>query len=157
MQDLESTQLMLDMLERPKAFWGHCQRYAGSLIMQVAFNKRASHNTDPAVADMRAILEDFTAAAVPGRYLVDSLPALNYLPGFLAPWKAEAESLFKRQDKLFGGHMNDVKKQITQGQDSHCFVKYLLDMQKDKSQKLSDQEIAFLGGVMVSLLIFAAL
>lgn len=52
MQDLESTQLMVDMLERPKAFWGHCQRYAGSLIMQIAFNKRANRNTDPAVADM---------------------------------------------------------------------------------------------------------
>lgn len=52
MQELESTQLMVDMLDRPKAFWGHCQRYAGSLIMQIAFNKRANRNTDPAVADM---------------------------------------------------------------------------------------------------------
>lgn len=56
MQDLESTQLMIDMLERPKAFWGHCQRYAGSLIMQIAFNKRANRNTDPAVADMVRLL-----------------------------------------------------------------------------------------------------
>ena len=36
LQDIESTQLMLDMLERPKSFWGHCQRYAGSFIMRVA-------------------------------------------------------------------------------------------------------------------------
>lgn len=146
MQELESTQLMIDMLERPKAFWGHCQRYAGSLIMQIAFNKRANRNTDPAVADMRAILEDLTAAAVPGKKLVDSLPALNYLPGPLAPWKAEANTLFARQNELFSGHMNDVKQQVASGQDAHCFVKYLLEGQKDSG--ITDQQIAFLAGVM---------
>ncbi|KAK9900252.1 putative O-methylsterigmatocystin oxidoreductase [Cystobasidium minutum MCA 4210] len=146
MQDLESTQLMIDMLERPKAFWGHCQRYAGSLIMQVAFNKRANRNTDPAVADMRALLEELTAAAVPGRHLVDSLPWLNYLPAALAPWKATGERIFKNQEKLFYGHMNDVKRDIAAGQDAHCFVKYMLDMQKESG--LTDQEIAFLAGVM---------
>jgi len=42
--------------------------------------------------------------------------------------------------------MQDVKKQIAAGQDSHCFVKYLLDSQKESG--ITDQEIAFLGGVM---------
>lgn len=146
MQELESTQLMIDMLERPKAFWGHCQRYAGSLIMQIAFNKRANRNTDPAVADMRAILEDLTAAAVPGKKIVDSLPFLNNLPGPLAPWKAEAERIFSRQNELFSGHMNDVKQQMASGQDAHCFVKYLVEGQKESG--VTDQQIAFLAGVM---------
>ena len=146
MQELESTQLMVDMLDRPKAFWGHCQRYAGSLIMQIAFNKRANRNTDPAVVDMRALLEELTSAAVPGRYLVDSLPWLNYLPSALAPWKKEAASIFEKQNRLFGGHMQDVKKQVAAGQDAHCFVKYLVDGQKDSG--ITDQEIAFLAGVM---------
>lgn len=146
MQELESTQLMIDMLDRPKAFWGHCQRYAGSLIMQIAFNKRASRNTDPAVVDMRALLEELTSAAVPGRYLVDSLPWLNYLPNFLAPWKREAATIFEKQNRLFGGHMQDVKKQVAAGQDAHCFVKYLVDGQKESG--ITDQEIAFLAGVM---------
>lgn len=172
MQDLESTQLMVDMLERPKAFWGHCQRYAGSLIMQIAFNKRANRNTDPAVADMvslyfgahpvmgsvlnctansqRALLEELTSAAVPGRHLVDSLPWLNVLPTFLAPWKKSAERIFDAQERLFYGHMQDVKRDIASGQDAHCFVKYMIDMQKESG--LTDQEIAFLAGVMVGLL-----
>jgi hypothetical protein len=173
MQDLESTQLMVDMLDRPKAFWGHCQRYAGSLIMQIAFNKRANRNTDPAVADMvsrwtsigcidctdlanvathsqRALLEELTPAAVPGRHLVDSLPILNILPSFLAPWKQTAQTLFDKQETLFYGHMADVKRDIAAGQDAHCFVKYMIDMQKESG--ITDQQIAFLAGVMVSLL-----
>ena len=95
----------------------------------------------------RAILEDLTSAAVPGRHLVDSLPWLNYLPSALAPWKKEAARIFNRQNELFGGHMMDVKRQTAAGQDAHCFVKYLLDGQKDS--QITDQEIAFLAGVMV--------
>lgn len=44
--------------------------------------------------------------------------------------------------------MLDVKRDISSGQDAHCFVKYMLDMQKESG--LTDQEIAFLAGVMVS-------
>lgn len=87
MQDLESTQLMVDMLERPKAFWGHCQRYAGSLIMQVAFNKRANRNTDPAVADMVSYaafagIEDYRhtdGTSINSEHFLKSLPLLLYL------------------------------------------------------------------------------
>lgn len=96
----------------------------------------------------RALLEDFTPAAVPGRYLVDSLPILNYLPSFIATWKNTAQELFSRQEKLFVGHMMDVKRDVASGQDAHCFVKYMMDMQKESG--LTDQEIAFLAGVMVS-------
>ena len=46
--------------------------------------------------------------------------------------------------------MMDVKKQVASGQDAHCFVKYLIDGQKESG--ITDQEIAFLAGVMVSAL-----
>lgn len=95
------------------------------------------------------MLEELTSAAVPGRHLVDSLPILNILPKFLAPWKKSAERIFNNQEKLFYGHMQDVKRDIASGQDAHCFVKYMLDMQKESG--LTDQEIAFLAGVMVRL------
>jgi hypothetical protein len=44
-------------------------RYAGSTIMQIAFNKRAVSITDPAIVDMRRINEQMTKTAVPGRYM----------------------------------------------------------------------------------------
>jgi hypothetical protein len=74
-QDIESTSLLVDLLEKPKGFWGHGQRcvaplflislllsddglsrffrYAGSTIMQVAFNKRAITEQDPAITEVR--------------------------------------------------------------------------------------------------------
>ena len=86
-QEQESAALLRDMIRNPKNFWGHCQRYAGSTIMQIAFNKRAPTFNDPAITDvrprvgggggvpkrltreqMRHINEQMTKTAVPGRY-----------------------------------------------------------------------------------------
>lgn len=57
---------------------------------------------------MRSVNERMTKTAVAGRYIVDSLPFLNYLPGFLAPWKKEASVLFEQTLELFKGHVDDV-------------------------------------------------
>lgn len=94
---------------------------------------------------MHALLQDITRVAVPGRYLVDSFPFLNYLPGFLAPWKAVGDAVYQRQVQLFTRHFNDVKRDMSEGKDAHCFVQSLLSTQ---DHGLSDLQIAFLGGVM---------
>ena len=47
---------------------------------------------------------------------------------------------------MFSKHMGDVQKSIAAGQEPHCFVKYLIDEQKESG--ITDQQIAFLAGVM---------
>lgn len=42
------------MLLTPEDYWGHCQRYAGSTIMNIAFNKRASSPKEPAITRVRS-------------------------------------------------------------------------------------------------------
>jgi len=145
-QDGESAWLIKDLLENPRAFWGHGQRYAGSSIMQIAFNKRALKHSDPAITEMRNVNEQMTKTAVPGRYMVDSLPFLNYLPRSLAPWKEEADTLFAKTLKLFQSHMDDVKKNVSEGRDSHCFAKSILELQGEYG--LTDEEATFLAGAM---------
>ena len=53
LQDLESTHLMLDLLQKPNEFWEHLTRYAGSTIMGITFNKRAKLASDPDITDVR--------------------------------------------------------------------------------------------------------
>ncbi|BGP43937.1 hypothetical protein JCM10449v2_007994 [Rhodotorula kratochvilovae] len=145
-QEMESAQFVRDMLDKPKEFWGHCQRYAGSTIMQIGFNKRATSPKDPAITRMRNINEMMTKTAVAGRYLVDSLPFLNYLPPFLAPFKREASAIFDETLSLFRSHVLDVKKKVEEGSDVHCFAKYILESQQ--AYGLSDNEAYFLGGAL---------
>ncbi|BGP58554.1 hypothetical protein JCM8202_001218 [Rhodotorula sphaerocarpa] len=145
-QEQESTQIVLDMLNDPANHWPHCQRYAGSTIMQIAFNKRAQTFKDPAITRMRAINEMMTKTAVAGRYLVDSLPFLNYIPEALAPFKQEAHHIFDETLSLFKSHVDDVREAVSGGDDAHCFTKYIL--QQQETYQLSDNEATFLAGAM---------
>ncbi|KAJ9102651.1 hypothetical protein QFC19_004760 [Naganishia cerealis] len=145
-QDEESRQLVQDMLKRPTDYWSHCQRYAGSTIMQIAFNKRALSITDPAIVDMRRINEQMTKTAVPGRYMVDSLPILNYIPERFASWKQEASVLFEDTLRLFRSHVDDVYREVKSGSDVNCFAKTILE-NKDK-YGLTNDEATFLAGAM---------
>lgn len=56
LQDLESTHLMLDLLQKPKDFWEHLTRYAGSTIMGITFNKRAKLASDPDITEVSPAL-----------------------------------------------------------------------------------------------------
>ncbi|GAA5824646.1 hypothetical protein JCM11251_005288 [Rhodosporidiobolus azoricus] len=145
-QEMESAQLCGDMLRKPEDFWGHCQRYAGSTIMQIAFNKRAPTPQDPAITKMRAINEAMTKTAVAGRYLVDSLPILNYIPEALAPFKQEAHRIFDETLALFQTQVDEVKEKVENGDDTHCFAKYILENQE--SYGLKKEEATFLAGAM---------
>ncbi|KAM0753795.1 putative O-methylsterigmatocystin oxidoreductase [Meredithblackwellia eburnea MCA 4105] len=145
-QEQESAQLIRDLGKTPESYWGHAQRYAGSTIMQIAFNKRALTPEDPAITEMRAVNEKMTKTAVAGRYIVDSIPVLNYLPHILAPWKREGDRLFVETLALFTKHVNAVKKDIKEGRDVHCFTRYILELQK--SYGLQDDEATFLSGAM---------
>lgn len=123
------------------------RRYAGSTILQVCFNKRALCISDHEITEMRAVNEKMTKTAVPGAYIVDALPFLNYLPGFLAPWKAYADRLFEDTLALFAGQMDTVRKAISAGDDvPPCFAKQILAMQKQAG--LTDDEAVFLAGAM---------
>ena len=114
--------------------------------MQIAFDKRAPTPADHAITEMRAVNERMTKTAVAGRYIVDSLPFLNYLPGFLAPWKKEASDLFEQTLELFKGHVDDVRERVASGQDSHCFAREILKLQKQ--YELNDNEMTYLAGAM---------
>ncbi|KAH8913348.1 cytochrome P450, partial [Atractiella rhizophila] len=141
-QDAESAWLLKDLLENPNDAWGHGQRYAGSTIMQIAFNKRALKHTDRAITEMRRVNDLMARTAVPGAYLVDSFPLINYLPKFLAPWKREADEIFEDTLELFRSHVNDVRQNV----DQHCFAKYILELQAEYG--LSEPEATFLAGAM---------
>jgi len=145
-QDWESTTLLRDLCKRPEAFWGHAQRYAGSTIMQIAFNTRAPTPEDAAITDMRKINEAMTKTAVPGSYIVDTLPFLNYLPRFLAPWKVEADLIFDDTLRLFSKHVNKVRNDLAEGKDTNCFAKSILQSQKE--YQLTDNQSVFMAGAM---------
>lgn len=78
---------------------------------------------------------------------IDLLPALKYLPGPLAPWKAKAQALRAEmrhyyQDILFG----ELKRRLAKGQ---CTDAWLAKLVQHNPDNLSDECLAWNGGVML--------
>ncbi|KAK7997393.1 hypothetical protein PG989_005433 [Apiospora arundinis] len=111
--DLETKQLLLDLMsgsaEAGEAVGIDChhhfERTTASSIYALVYGVRVESHAYPPLLEARAIQDEFTEMAQVGRYLVDSFPVLNRLPAFLAPWKQEAETHFRRQRGLHVGNL----------------------------------------------------
>lgn len=113
LQDIESKQLLFDLLsDRGSESTGvnphpHFQRVTASFIFLLTFGFRLKTASEPEMLRANEIQNEFSVIAQPGRYMVDVFPVLNKLPlpGFLTPWKRDAERHFRAQRDLHVGHL----------------------------------------------------
>ncbi|KAH9461783.1 hypothetical protein MJO28_003457 [Puccinia striiformis f. sp. tritici] len=152
-QSQESAQLCLDLLRFPNHHWNHFQRYAGSTVLQIAFNRRALSIRDPAITKMRECNSKMIETAVPGRYLIDSMPILRYLPQIISPWKRYGNQLFDQTLTLFSELYREVSEKLhlqpldhSDSSPDACFVARIESLKE--SYQLSDDQAIFLAGAM---------
>ncbi|BEI84127.1 hypothetical protein CcaverHIS002_0407310 [Cutaneotrichosporon cavernicola] len=129
------------------------RRYSCSLTLAIAFGKRAPtfDGVDSAgfsVKEFYRLEHAFNfflevGAAPP----IDLLPALKYLPGPLAPWKAKAQSLREEMRHYYHGILfGELKRRLKKGQ---CTDAWLAKLVKNNPDGLSDECLAWNGGVML--------
>ncbi|KAK4642841.1 hypothetical protein QC761_401100 [Podospora bellae-mahoneyi] len=105
-QYLESKQLLLDLLRgggKPINPHDEIERMTASVIYTLFYGQRVREANDAILLQAHAVNHEFDQLAQAGKYLVDSFPVLNRLPGFLAPWKAEAAEHWGKQRALHVG------------------------------------------------------
>ncbi|KAJ6461194.1 cytochrome P450 [Mycena vitilis] len=61
----------------------HSFSMAGRIIMSVAYGIDVLPNADPYIASIEAAVDALMVAAIPGQFLVDFLPILKYIPGWI--------------------------------------------------------------------------
>ncbi|CAH7688066.1 cytochrome P450 [Phakopsora pachyrhizi] len=154
-QSQESIQLCLDLIKSPENHWRHAQRYAGSTVLQITYSQRAINSSDRSITEMRNCNDKMIQTAVPGRYWVDSIPILNYLPYYICNWKKEASKIFEDSLNLFSNlydsvAMNNDDENLEKYDGSRifgdCFVKRI-EILKDQ-YGLSRDHAVFLAGAM---------
>ncbi|KAI1868946.1 hypothetical protein JX265_006925 [Neoarthrinium moseri] len=108
-QELESRQLLLDLLKNAGGSGTDCHEYlertTASIIYALFYGYRLKSASEPVLLAAHAVNHEFDQLAQVGKYLVDSFPVLNNLPSFLAPWKAEAEDHWQRNCALHVGNL----------------------------------------------------
>jgi hypothetical protein len=146
MQILESTKLLHDLILSPSEYEQHFERYSSGLIFRIGYAKRVETGNEPYVRRIMEVNHTVERVGSPGAYIVDTLPFLNYLPKFLAPWKKEAEFLHNREITLFRSLLMDVKKEMADGECQPCFSRTFWENEDEYG--LSVDEAAYVIGTL---------
>lgn len=112
LQDIESRQLLFDVLaesnehgEKGVDFHHHHERAMASTIYCLNYGYRLKSGYEQALMDGKRVQAEFARTGQVGAYIVDSIPWLNHLPAFLAPWKKEGAELFELERQLHVGNL----------------------------------------------------
>lgn len=165
---------MLYNLVQGGNFYEEMRRYSCSLTLSIAFGKRAPtfHGVDNAgfsVKEFYRLEHAFNCAWLRGQAAggpqnvslanfvvflevgaappIDMIPALKYLPGALAPWKAKAQALRVEMKDFYQGVLfDDLKRRVANGERTDAWLAKLI---LNNSDNLSDECLAWNGGVML--------
>ncbi|RYP46631.1 hypothetical protein DL768_007195 [Monosporascus sp. mg162] len=147
-QEMESKQLLFDLLQNAggagTVCHGYFERTTASIIFALFYGFRLKDSKDPTLLKALALNDDFSEFVRVGAHMVDTFPALNNLPSFLAPWKAKAESHWTRQRIL---HVGNLRRGIEGA--GWTFSKHLYKTLKDENIDMSTEELAFEFGTLV--------
>ncbi|KAJ7128403.1 cytochrome P450 [Mycena epipterygia] len=75
--------LLRRIVENPESFLDHARQFAGEIIMRIAYGLEIRPSNDSYVALAKQAIHSFSVAHIPGRFLVDSIPILKYVPSWL--------------------------------------------------------------------------
>ena len=110
LQDLESKQLMFELLSADEDGWmDRFHRYSSSLIFGLAYGKRMPRGDEEEVKNVEQLMENFLYSARVGTWIVDAIPVLNKLPKFLAPWKRLGNEYHEFESKFFIRNLEEAK------------------------------------------------
>ncbi|KAF2851659.1 cytochrome P450 [Plenodomus tracheiphilus IPT5] len=142
----ESARLVRDLILEPTKYHTLFQRYASGLILRLTYDERIETGEEETVRLVYANQVNVERVATPGRYLVDVLPILLWVPKWLAPFKQEADAHRKREVKLFSGLVEKVKKNVEAGTAGPSFTRKWLEGKEEYG--MSDLQAAYvLGGL----------
>ncbi|KAJ7683714.1 cytochrome P450 [Mycena rosella] len=144
-QSLESKQLMVELTKSPKKYREHIERYATSVTVVITYGRRV-HDiyTDEVVCLNRQTQQFLTSINIPGKYLVESIPALLYLPNILTPWRTAALKQRAIDIEYLTRLVKEVQTKMENGRAPHSFCRQLIEDRE--KHEMSELEIAYTCG-----------
>lgn len=149
-QEAEASRLAFGLLHRPEDYVKLIETFTSSVVFCVAYGHRIDSLKARVIQQRFEFMHYSASLNVPGKYLVETFPALKYVPDFLAPWKAEIKDHGRREAAANLALTNVVKEDIARAQaegstenvpDSLC--KILLEMRDTENIPLSDRDFSF--------------
>ncbi|KAJ7106515.1 cytochrome P450 [Mycena epipterygia] len=116
--------LLRHLLHTPESFLAHFRQFAGEIIMHVAYGIQVLPSNDPYVTLAEQAIHTLSIATIPGRFLVDSLPVLKYVPTWFpgAGFKRKAREWRVLTRAMADRPFAQVKRNIELGVDTTSFT-----------------------------------
>ncbi|KAJ7352357.1 cytochrome P450 [Mycena albidolilacea] len=108
--------LLRRLLEKPEAFAEHFDHVVGANMISVAYGLDVAPSGDPFLDAGDAVLDILQETLIPGRFLVNTIPILRYVPSWVpgagfkrqaAQWKKEMEEHVDQPFQAAKRNMND--------------------------------------------------
>ncbi|TFY58370.1 hypothetical protein EVG20_g8174 [Dentipellis fragilis] len=127
-QALESCLLLEDILQDPASFTHSMERYSMSTAFAVSYGSRIRTAEDRIVKEHDESFAALAQAVIPGRYIVEHIPALLYLPKCLQWFRWEAEARHEIDVRLLSSYLHQVRDKMDQGSVKECLSSRILSM-----------------------------
>ncbi|KAJ7620491.1 cytochrome P450 [Mycena polygramma] len=124
-------------LTEPEDFMRHFGLWASEMTMAVTYGIEVSSAEDPVLLLGKEAIQTLSNAGVPGKYLVDALPILQYVPSWLpgAGFKRDAKKWRKLAQDLADVPLAETKRQMALGIAGPSFTADCLNGLKDSDNK----------------------
>ncbi|KAF2635515.1 cytochrome P450 [Massarina eburnea CBS 473.64] len=129
-QEVESVHFLLNLLEKPNKLFDHIRTEAGSVILKTVYGYTTeARGNDPFVDLATKSMQQFADATVPGRWVVDILPFLRYLPAWFpgAGFQTTAQKMSVQLAQCVNQPYQFVKKQMREKKHKTSFLSQAIE------------------------------
>ncbi|KAG8765371.1 hypothetical protein FRC12_007521 [Ceratobasidium sp. 428] len=129
LQKNEVHKLMKRLKDMPGKFMQHAHLMAGSVAIRIAYGHTVKGSGDEFIRSAEDFMTAIGEATVPGRWLVESIPLLRFIPSWMpgAGFKRQAEAWRKMTVKHRQAPFDGVVKKMAEGTAEPCFTTKLLE------------------------------
>ena len=149
-QEAEAVRLANGLLSRPNDYVKLIETFTSSVVFCVSYGHRIDSLNAKVIGQRFEFMHYSASLNVPGKYLVETIPALKYVPDVLAPWKRDIKKHGRMEAAANMDLVDVVKGDIARAgresskeklPDSLC--KILLEMRETENIPLSDRDFSF--------------
>jgi len=143
-------ELLRRLVRDPESFVHHLRHMAGEVILWAAYGIVVRPENDPHVERAEDAMRAMAHAIIPGRFLVDSIPALKYLPEWFpeAGFKRQARKWRELSELMIDAPFAEVKRNMAAGTAPISFTSTQLGNIKHPDEERAVKEVA--GAMYVS-------
>ncbi|KAF9458364.1 cytochrome P450 [Collybia nuda] len=142
----EGHALLRRLLVTPENFMHHIRQAFGAMIMDITYGIKVSDSDDPYLTIAEEALHGMSQAGVPGRFLIDVLPILKYVPSWMpgAGFKRQAARWGELTTEMVQGPFNHVKETLQRGSVVTSVAAQSIEALPDEkdTRRVEEEEIA---------------